>query len=130
MVRPARPEEDVEDEPQQSANSLKFNEPLSWRAGKAIPVATLIKRLTALSKELSELEQEDVDRDSLATPAKELATVALMQHRDDGVKAFTACCLADMLRLHAPDAPYTAQQLKVSSRWRMRVGVAVSLAIH
>jgi sister-chromatid-cohesion protein PDS5 len=114
MVRPSRAptEEDAEDT-HPASNTLKFNEPLSWKAGKPIPITTLIKRLTALSKELSELEQEDVDRDSLAIPAKELAHTSLMLHRDDGVKAFTACCLADMLRLHAPDAPYTAQQLKV-----------------
>jgi sister-chromatid-cohesion protein PDS5 len=115
MARPSHPPPGEDEDPQPPSKSLQFNEPLSWKAGKAIPVATLIKRLTVLSKELSELEQEDVDRESLETPAKELATVALMQHRDDGVKAFTACCLADMLRLHAPDAPYTAQQLKVSA---------------
>lgn len=54
-----------------------------------------------------------MNRDSLETPARELVAVGLLQHKDDGVKAYTACCLADMLRLHAPDAPYTANQLKV-----------------
>jgi sister-chromatid-cohesion protein PDS5 len=115
MARPSRTphgDEEVEDA-QVSSNTLKFNEPLSWKAGKPIAVATLIKRLNALSKELSELEQEDVDRESLAIPARDLANIRLLQHHDDGVKAFTACCLADMLRLHAPDAPYTASQLKV-----------------
>jgi sister-chromatid-cohesion protein PDS5 len=114
MVRPSRaPAEEDAENTQPPSNTLEFNEPLSWKAGKAIPVTTLVKRLTTLSKQLSLLEQEGVDRDSLAIPAKELAQVGLMLHRDSGVKAFTACCLADMLRLHAPDAPYTAQQLKV-----------------
>lgn len=92
---------------------LEFNEPLSWKAGKAIAVATLIKRLAALSKELQELDQETVNRASLMTATKELAAPNLLGHRDDGVKAYAACCLADMLRLHAPDAPYTGAQLKV-----------------
>lgn len=109
----AEEEQEEEEADARPPNALGFNEPLSWKAGKAIPIATLIKRLTRLSKELSELDQEGVDIDSLVTPAKELATVGLMQHKDPGVKAFTACCLADMLRLHAPDAPYTAFDLKV-----------------
>lgn len=98
---------------QGSLQKLKFNEPLTWRAGKTIPVADLLKRLQTLSKELRSLEQEDVDRELLLGPAKELATHNLLQHKDKGIKAWTACCLVDMFRLCAPDAPYTAAQLKV-----------------
>lgn len=29
-----------------------------------------------------------------------------------GVKAYAACCLADILRLYAPEAPYTADELR------------------
>ncbi|KAF8726601.1 hypothetical protein AX14_007667 [Amanita brunnescens Koide BX004] len=32
-------------------------------------------------------------------------------HKDRGVKAYAACCLADVLRLYAPDAPYTQPEL-------------------
>ncbi|KAG0138827.1 hypothetical protein HOY82DRAFT_544971 [Tuber indicum] len=113
MARSSRPLAEDEDEQHSSSeNALQFHEPLSWKAGKPIPTGTLITRLKALSKELVALEQEAVDRDSLATPAKELVSVGLLQHKDNGVKAYTACCLADMLRLHAPDAPYTAVQLR------------------
>ena len=31
-----------------------------------------------------------------------------------GVKAYAACCLADLLRIYAPDAPYTETELRVS----------------
>ena len=31
-----------------------------------------------------------------------------------GVKAYAACCLADILRVYAPDAPYTGDELRVS----------------
>lgn len=38
-----------------------------------------------------------------------------------GVKAYAACCLADILRVCAPDAPYTAEQLRVSSDFSVAV---------
>ena len=104
----------MEEEEDVQGSSLQFKEALTWRAGRPIPVADLLRRLQALSKELQELEQEEADRDSLTTPAKELATHNLLDHKDRGVRAWTACCLVDMFRLCAPDAPYTAQQLKVS----------------
>ena len=92
---------------------LQFNETLSWRAGKAIPVAELLRRLQALSKEMRDMEQEENERQSFTRVAKELASSNLLTHKDKGVKAWTAACLVDILRLCAPDAPYTEQQLRV-----------------
>ncbi|KAF1987939.1 hypothetical protein K402DRAFT_453143 [Aulographum hederae CBS 113979] len=100
-------QEDGEEELQ-----LQFNEPLTWRAGKPIPVAELLRRLQALAEELKSLDQEDVERESLIHVAKELATTNLLSHKDRGVRAWTACCVVDMFKLCAPDAPYTAAQLK------------------
>ena len=94
---------------------LQFDEPLSWRAGKPIPIADLLRRLTALSKELRDMVQEETDRDSLTRVAKELTGHGLLSHKDKGVRAWTACCLVDILKLCAPDAPYTETQLKVTS---------------
>ncbi|MCJ1378969.1 hypothetical protein MMC17_002068 [Xylographa soralifera] len=91
---------------------LQFNEALSWRAGKAIPVAELLRRLQALSKEMRDMEQEENERQSFTRVAKELASPNLLTHKDKGVKAWTAACLVDILRLCAPDAPYTEQQLR------------------
>ena len=101
-------------EPHHSMPGLQFDEPLSWRAGKAIPVIDLLRRLQALSKEMREMDQEEDERESFTKVAKELASPNLLAHKDKGVKAWTACCLVDILRLCAPDAPYTAQQLRVS----------------
>jgi sister chromatid cohesion protein PDS5 len=92
---------------------LKFNEPLSWRAGKAIPTAELLRRLEALSAELREMDQEQSDKDSLTKVAKELVGQNLIGHKDRGVRALTACCLVDVLKICAPDAPFTATQLRV-----------------
>ncbi|KAL6717124.1 Sister chromatid cohesion protein pds5 [Lecanora helva] len=104
--------ETMEMEQEQDLPGLQFNEPLSWRAGKSIAVADLLRRLQALSKEMRGMEQEENERDSFTTVAKELASANLLGHKDKGVKAWTACCLVDILRLCAPDAPYTAYQLK------------------
>ena len=93
---------------------LQFKEDLSWRAGKSIAIADLLRRLQALHKEMREMEQEENERDSFTKVAKDLASPNLLAHKDKGVKAWTACCLVDILRLCAPDAPYTGQQLKVS----------------
>ena len=61
------------------------------------------------------MEQEEADRESLEPVAKELAHPTLLTHKDVGVRAWTACCIVDMFRLCAPDAPYTAAQLKVQA---------------
>ncbi|PLW44610.1 hypothetical protein PCASD_05126 [Puccinia coronata f. sp. avenae] len=72
----------------------------------------LIKRLTALLEELKAFEQDAVDRDSLSTVQPELIKPALIVHKDKTVKALVACCIANLLRLYAPDAPYTIAELR------------------
>ena len=99
--------------PQRNVPGLQFQEDLSWRAGKPIAIADLLRRLQALHKEMRDMEQEENERDSFIKVARDLASPNLLAHKDKGVKAWTACCLVDILRLCAPDAPYTAQQLKV-----------------
>lgn len=114
LTMPARTAAAVADvEEPQPMPGLQFNEPLSWRAGRSIPVADLLKRLNALSKEMQDMEQEENERDSFAKVAKELVNPNLLAHKDKGVKALTAACLVDILRLCAPHAPYTEQQLRV-----------------
>lgn len=93
--------------------SLQFDEELSWRPAKPIPSGTLVARLERLSKELAEFDQGVVDLESIKDVAEKLAHRNLMQHKDKGVKAYTACCLVDILRLYVPDAPFTGDQLKV-----------------
>jgi sister-chromatid-cohesion protein PDS5 len=110
-MAPRRGADPVAEEPQ--LGGLIFNEPLSWRAGKPIPTGELLKRLDALATELRDMDQEQTDKDSLTKVAKELAGQNLLGHKDKGVRAFTACCLVDVLKICAPDAPFTPTQLKV-----------------
>ncbi|EEQ84407.1 sister chromatid cohesion protein PDS5 [Blastomyces dermatitidis ER-3] len=91
---------------------LRFNDTLSWRAGRAIPVADLLERLESLALELRQLDQEETDKDSLKNVSQDLASGHLLGHRDKGVRAWTACCVVDILRLCAPNAPFTGNQLK------------------
>ncbi|KAL1305926.1 hypothetical protein AAFC00_004068 [Neodothiora populina] len=91
---------------------LRFNETLTWRAGKPIAVAELLRRLKSLHQELSALEQEDADRDSLTPVAQQLAQRNLLDHKDRGIKAWTALCIVEMFKLLAPDAPFKPSQLK------------------
>lgn len=104
-------------EPEDAQNGLRklrFNEPLSWRVGKsAIPVVDLLSRLQVLAQELSSTEQDDIDKTSLKKVSQELANVHLLAHRDKGVRAWVTSCIVDILRLCAPDAPFTGNQLKV-----------------
>jgi sister-chromatid-cohesion protein PDS5 len=62
---------------------------------------------------LAKLEQESVDTTVLSNIRKELISRSLLASKDKAVKALTACCIADILRLFAPDAPYTENELKV-----------------
>ncbi|KAL0075804.1 hypothetical protein J3Q64DRAFT_1369537 [Phycomyces blakesleeanus] len=96
------------DEPQ----SLQFKEKL-LQGSKAVKVSDLIKRLSDLQTELKALQQETVEKNSLTSVAKDLVTNAILKHENKTVKAITACCLADILRLFAPDAPYSNLELKV-----------------
>lgn len=109
----------TEVEEPQTMGGLQFDEPLSWRAGKPIAVADLLRRLSTLSKEMQEMEQDENERDSFSKVAKELVSPNLLAHKDKGVKALTASCLVDILRLCAPDAPYTSLQLRVRRCMRL-----------
>ena len=101
--------------PSMSALGLKFSEALSWRAGRPIPITDLLRRLEALGTELQGLDQEEDDaafKDSFMRVAQELADPQLLAHKDRGIRAWTARCIVDLLRLCAPNAPFTEKQLK------------------
>jgi len=92
----------------QVKKKLKFHEKL---VGKPTTDA-LLKKLKKLHTELAAIDQEVVDVNSLGTVRKELINISILLHKDRGVKAYAACCLADILRLYAPDAPYTQSELR------------------
>ncbi|KAL5115366.1 Sister chromatid cohesion protein pds5 [Pleosporales sp. CAS-2024a] len=95
-----------------AAKQLQFKQPLVGRPGKPIGVGELLTRLKTLLDELRAVDQDEAHADSLMPVAVELAHPSLLQHRDNGVRAWAVCCIVDMLRLFAPDAPYPASKLK------------------
>ncbi|KAJ5159614.1 uncharacterized protein N7482_006618 [Penicillium canariense] len=112
---PSRTRQGPADEAEEETGlrSLAFNQPLSWRVGRsAIPIADLLERLQSLAQELRKLEQEEIDKESLTKVSQELASAHLLAHKDKGVRAWATCCIVDVLRLCAPDAPFTRNQLK------------------
>lgn len=94
---------------QPSPKKLAFREKL---VTKGQSHDALIKKLKTLHSELAEMDQEIVDVASLSSVRKELISSSIMLHKERGVKAYAACCLADILRLYAPDAPYTQAELR------------------
>lgn len=105
-------EMEVDDEQEEGGQALQFDEPLNWRAGKAIAVAELLRRLKLLAAELKELQQEDVEKKSIVPKAQELANSQLLGHKDAGVRSYALLCIVDVFRLTAPNAPYKMNQLK------------------
>ncbi|KAF1847564.1 uncharacterized protein K460DRAFT_392893 [Cucurbitaria berberidis CBS 394.84] len=105
-------EEEEQEQGQDGFKKLKFKQPLVGRPGKQIGVGDLLTRLKALLDELRTISQEEAHRDSLMPVAQELAHQSLLQHKDNGVRAWTICCIVDMLKLFAPDAPYPGSKLK------------------
>lgn len=73
----------------------------------------LTKRLKHAHTQLRDFDQDLVDTSSLDDLAAQLRQPNLLLHKDKGVKAYAAACLVDVLRLYAPEAPYTPAQLKV-----------------
>ena len=94
---------DNEEEEEVGRASLRHNDPLTWKAGKPIPVATLLGRLKGLSQELRPMQQGDVVRPALEKKVTELTSSLLLAHKDYGIKVYTLLCIVEMMRLLAPD---------------------------
>ncbi|TYJ51869.1 hypothetical protein B9479_007542 [Cryptococcus floricola] len=95
----------------QTLAKLDFKEALVQQ-GKRETTDTLLKRLKTLRQKLSVLEQDATDTKSLDPVRKPLIHQTILHHKDRGVRAYAACCLADLLKLYAPDAPYSDVQLR------------------
>ena len=94
---------------QSSPLKLKFHEKLLGRTTTSTDV--LLKKLKTLHTELADLEQERVGLEALAGVRKELIHQSILLHKDKGVKAYAACCIADILRLSAPESGYDPREL-------------------
>ncbi|KAF9170233.1 hypothetical protein BGX20_009238 [Mortierella sp. AD010] len=89
------------------------NQGLQFRRKLTGSASDLLSNLKELHEELKPMEQGMVDTASFSSVTKQLVDSTLVNHKDKGVRIYTACCIADLLRLYAPDAPYTNNNLKV-----------------
>ncbi|KAJ3367536.1 hypothetical protein GGF31_007438 [Allomyces arbusculus] len=90
---------------------LEWSLPLVGRE-RSISTSELVKRLKTLFEKLVDLRQDSTDASSCNHVAKDLVTPSLLNHRDRGVRILVACCLAEILRIYAPEAPYEDDQIK------------------
>ena len=68
----------------------------------------LVNFLNELHKNLSTLSQEIEDRPKgLSNTSTQLISPKLLQHNDKEVRLLAACCLVDVLRVYAPEAPFS-----------------------
>ncbi|KAH7345730.1 cohesin-associated protein Pds5 [Rhizoctonia solani] len=92
-----------------SPRKLKFSDKI---VTKGLTTDALVKKMKTLHSELASMDQDNVDTNTFQGVRKELISTTILLHKDKGVRALAACCIADLLRLYAPDAPYTAPELK------------------
>lgn len=68
--------------------------------------------MQALAAHLSDRDQE-TGHASIDEFAAALVEPHILNHRDGTVRLLAACSLADVLRIYAPNAPYSTSQLTV-----------------
>ena len=67
----------------------------------------LIKHLKDLHEDLHDRSQEMSDRPKgLKAVAQQLIQPKILKNSDKDVRLLTACCLVDVLRIYAPEAPF------------------------
>lgn len=66
-------------------------------------------------------QQKHVELSSLATLSKELIDQRILKNNNNTVSALACCCIADILRLYAPDPPYNYEELSVTYKKRLRM---------
>ncbi|CAN0360409.1 unnamed protein product, partial [Hapterophycus canaliculatus] len=60
---------------------------------------------------LQEVSQEDELPDGLMETAKDLVSATVMNHQNSDYRLLVACCLVEVLRIYAPEAPYNVDEV-------------------
>ncbi|KAI3653742.1 hypothetical protein MP228_001689 [Amoeboaphelidium protococcarum] len=95
-------------------NSVQYEgniEDLKLDAKNVTSTTELIKNMKLLLNGLKSLDQETTDTNSLNSVTRELISPVILAHRDKTVKAIVSYCLANLLRLYAPEAPFSHSEL-------------------
>jgi len=78
---------------------------------KCTKKADIVQCLTRLHKFLSDLDQDAKRPEGFENTALQLAAPRLLNNDDKEVRLLAVCCIVDVLRLFAPNAPYSPVQL-------------------
>lgn len=107
-------------------HKLRFKEPLQ---ANGLSASELRGRLQTLHKELTEIGQGNLDTSQLDPYCQELIKPSFIRHKDKGVQAMVACNLADILRLYAPNAPFSQSEIKILFRFLLAQLVSPSTGL-
>lgn len=81
----------------------------------------LIRRLKALTNMLQSMGQDDGLYQAYIPLALHLADEHFLTHPSRDVQLLIACCIADVLRVYAPEAPYKdPEQVKVRNKYHAK----------
>ncbi|CAH6722124.1 sister chromatid cohesion protein Pds5p [[Candida] jaroonii] len=95
---------------------LTFNKPIVSTPSNPIGTKDLLIRLQQLSDELTAIDQDAIDLKTLDTIKKDLISHKLLRSNNPGVQAYVCCAISDLLRIYAPDAPFTSSDLSLIFR--------------
>lgn len=74
----------------------------------------LVLELKTLESRLSLVEQDDASaKEAYVKIAVDLLAPPIVKHKDKAVRIVSACCVANVLRIFAPEAPYDVARLTV-----------------
>ncbi|GAB0180334.1 sister chromatid cohesion protein PDS5 B [Grus japonensis] len=69
----------------------------------------MVRRLKMVVKTFMDMDQDSEEEKELyLNLALHLASDFFLKHPDKDVRLLVACCLADIFRIYAPEAPYTS----------------------
>ena len=80
---------------------------------KAVENKELLSRLKSLHLALSELSQDEEEREqlkNLKTIAGQLVSKRFLSHSDKNIRALVCCCIVDILRIFVPESPFRSTQ--------------------
>ncbi|CAL4960254.1 unnamed protein product [Urochloa decumbens] len=86
----------------------------------------LVKLLKQAENALTELSQSSSLQDALNALSKSLAQTTLLNHKDKDVKLLVAVCLIEVMRVLAPDPPFSDERLK--EIFRLFISIFADLA--
>jgi len=81
----------------------------------------LIRRLKMLSSAFQSMSQDGRDQDEYAPLCLHLVSDEFLTHPNSDVQLLIACCIADILRIYAPEAPYK-EHLQIHTIFMFLVG--------